>query len=87
MIYRQRPTAVDDFLLQVLFPWLIALHATPLLRLARIWSEPVYPIPMSPGSPVNERLRDLWSKLTAWSFRTSIDGTYPQVKHEQSSVN
>ena len=87
MIYRQRPTVVDDFLLQVLFPWLVALHATPLLRLARIWSEPVYPAPASPASPAHDRLRDLWSKVAAWSYKTSIDGTYPPVKREQSSVN
>jgi hypothetical protein len=42
-VYRQRTTVADEFLLGTLFPWLVGTGATPLLRLARIWSQPVVP--------------------------------------------
>ncbi len=41
MIYRQRDTVVDDLLLRVVYPWLTALHATPLIKLAHFWMVPV----------------------------------------------
>ena len=87
MIYRQRQTVVDDFLLQVVFPWLVAWNATPLLWFARIWSEPVLPVPTASQSAIRERIKDLWSKVAAWNYASSMRGTYPPVKHEQSSAN
>ena len=42
-VYRQRTTLADEFLLGTLFPWLAGTSAAPLLRLARIWMEPVVP--------------------------------------------
>ena len=87
MIYRQRQTVVDDFLLQVVCPWLVALHATSLLRLARIWSEPVLLVPEASQSATHEGIKDLWSKVATWSYVSSMRGTYPPVKHEQSSAN
>jgi hypothetical protein len=45
-VYRQRTTALDEILLRVVFPWLASAHVTPLLALARIWSEPIeHPAP------------------------------------------
>ena len=85
MIYRQRQTFVDDFLLQVVCPWLVALHATPLLRLAHIWREPAFPAAHSAGA--GERIKEVWSKVAAWNYASSTHGTYPRVKHEQSRVN
>ena len=41
VIYRQRTTIADDFLLHVVFPWLTVLRLTPLMRLAHFWSVPV----------------------------------------------
>lgn len=41
MIYRQRVTVLDDLLLRFVFPWLVTIRATPLLKLAQIWSVPV----------------------------------------------
>lgn len=87
MIYRQRQTVADDFLLQVVCPLLTALHATPLLRLARIWSEPVFPAAQAPRFAAGGRVKDLWSKVAAWNYTSSISGTYPPVKREQSSAN
>lgn len=87
MIYRQRQTVVDDFLLQVVCPWLVDLHATPLLRLARIWSEPAFPVSKASRSVARERINKVWSKIAAWNYASSTRGTYPPVKHEQSSVN
>ena len=43
MIVRQRATPADDFLLHVVFPWLNAMHAKPLLRLARFWNAELRP--------------------------------------------
>lgn len=54
VIYRQRATVLDDFLLQVVFPWLTALHATPLLRLAHFWTVPVR---VADGPPVPNATR------------------------------
>ena len=87
MIYRQRQTVVDDFLLQVVCPWLADMHATPLLRLARIWSEPVLPDSRDSRSAALEKLKELWGKVAAWNYASSMRGTYPPVKQEQSSVN
>jgi hypothetical protein len=90
MVYRQRATALDDFLLQVLFPWLVTLHLTPFLRLARIWNEPVQPrqlAAMALGRPAVASKRNLTAKLKAWNFTSSIGGTFHPVKHEQSSVS
>ena len=87
MIYRQRQTVVDDFLLQVVCPWLTDLHATRLLRLARIWSEPVFPVARASRSVARERIKDLWGKVAAWNYASSMRGAYPPVKQEQSSAN
>lgn len=61
MIYRQRVTVLDDLLLRVVFPWLVALRATPLLKLAQIWTVPVVEreterLRVDPAPPV-------WSKI------------------------
>ena len=40
-VYRQRTTVADEFLLSTVFPWLASTHVAPLLRLVRIWSEPI----------------------------------------------
>jgi len=87
MIYRQRQTVVDDFLLQVVCPWLADLHATRLIPLARIWSEPVFPASSESESAVGGPIKQLWSKIAAWNYASSMRGTYPPVKHEQSSAN
>ena len=49
VIYQQRTTVLDDFLLQTIFPWLMTLHVTPLLRLAKYWSVPIRPIAPAPS--------------------------------------
>ncbi|MBX6771241.1 MAG: hypothetical protein IRY83_05915 [Chloroflexi bacterium] len=62
MIYRQRETIFDEFLLQVVFPWLTALHATPLRRLARFWM-----VPVRTGTahrPASTPAARVWSKIT-----------------------
>lgn len=51
MIYRQRTTIVDGLLLRVVFPWLTAIHATPLLRLAHVWTFPVERADATPKGP------------------------------------
>jgi len=85
MIYRQRNTVMDDFLLRVVCPWLVSLHATSLLRLAPIWSEPVaVSRPAKRREPTNDRA---WGNIGAWSFANSTAGTLTPVKHEQSSVH
>lgn len=56
MIYRQRTTIADGLLLRVVFPWLTAIHATPLLRLAHFWTIPVERTDVSPtGAGLAER--------------------------------
>jgi len=56
VIYRQRTTIADGLLLHVIFPWLTAIHAAPLLRLAHIWTVPVEPSdPRPAGSGSVER--------------------------------
>ncbi|HUX87279.1 MAG TPA: hypothetical protein VMW65_09780 [Chloroflexota bacterium] len=49
VIYQQRTTVLDDFLLQIVFPWLMTLHVTPLLRLAKYWSVPIRPMRAVPS--------------------------------------
>ena len=85
MIYRQRTTAIDDFLLRFVCPWLVALHATPLLRLARIWTEPVDV--GAENAPSGYSTDVGWDGLGGWRFASSIDGTLRQVKREQSSAH
>lgn len=85
VIYRQRTTVLDDFLLRVVCPWLVALHATPLLRLAPIWSEPV--AIARPAKRGRTAEPSLWNgKSAQWSFANSTAGTFPRVKPEQSSA-
>jgi hypothetical protein len=78
MVYRQRTTAIDDFLLRIVFPWLVALHATPILRLARIWSEPVHFSTTTP--PPGRPNTDERSNPSRWNFASLIDGTFRPVK-------
>ncbi|MBI2942208.1 MAG: hypothetical protein HYY04_17400 [Chloroflexi bacterium] len=71
MIVRQRPTIADDFLLQVLLPYLdphLESRATRhLLKLTRYWNPEIrptngparIPVPSSPAS----RLRERWRRL------------------------
>lgn len=58
VIYQQRTTVLDDFLLQVVFPLLVTMHVTPLLRLARYWSVPIRPVTSSPSmsAPLSKAL-------------------------------
>lgn len=64
VIYRQRTTIIDDFLLRMVFPWLSAVHATPLLRLARFWTVPLKPMPpTTPGPALPRPVERLWSKI------------------------
>jgi hypothetical protein len=82
MVYRQRNTFLDDFLLRVICPWLVHLHAAPLLRLVPHWCEPV-----EVSRPV---IADLtagpWSNRPVWSFANSTAGTLAPAKPEQSSL-
>jgi hypothetical protein len=84
-IYRQRATVADDFLLRVVFPWLTSLHVTPMVPFARFWSEPVdwgeIAMPQPSGS------QTFWGKIVSWNFEISTNGTFPQLKRRQSSVN
>ena len=41
MLYRQRITDVDDFLLRAVFPFLESTGLISILRLPRIWNEPI----------------------------------------------
>jgi len=61
VIYRQRATIADDFLLRVVFPWLIALHATPLLKLAHFWIVPVRTV--DEDAPSSHAVARVWSKI------------------------
>jgi hypothetical protein len=84
-VYRQRTTAIDDVLLRVVFPWLVSVRVTSILCLARIWSEPVAFGAAAAGPP--NLFAQLWSKMTAWSYTSSIDGTFHSAKRARSRVS
>ena len=63
MLIRQRCTIADDFLLQVVFPYVRHTRAEGLIRLARLWNS--VESPARAQSPVAEqgRMRGIWKKL------------------------
>jgi hypothetical protein len=50
MLIRQRATFADDFLLQVVFPYLHENQATHLMRLAHFWNDDAGPGPRPTSS-------------------------------------
>ena len=67
MIYRQRPTFADDFLLQTIFPFLDSRGANFLLKLARYWNAEVPPLRSTQALAAStnplRRVSHMWRKV------------------------
>jgi len=83
-VYRQRTTVADEFLLSTVFPWLADIGVTPLLRLARIWSEPIVLL----ERPVARKPRSAGPlDTTSGSFRTITSrSVIPSLERTSSEV-
>lgn len=67
MIFRQRPTFADEFLLQTIFPFLDSHGAKYPMKLARYWNAEVQPSQATPTVPTSAhpltRVRHAWRKV------------------------